>query len=83
MELPNKVTTTEEKIQIAWLISIFVLIFVLIIAISLLYKNIELIKSSPVQYAIDTTPLESCTCTNSNGDSILFSENKLSFILDP
>lgn len=83
MEHPNKVTTTEQKIQIAWLIAIYVIIFIMIIAISLLYKNIELIKSSPVQFAVDTTPLESCTCTTSNGDSIIFAENKIEFILEP
>lgn len=83
MDIPDKKITRQEIIQISFLILTLVFICVMIFAIVILYKNIELIKTSPVQYAVDKTPLKSCSCLNSEGKSILFTENKLSFILDP
>lgn len=59
---------TEEKLkkternQIILLGMIGVLIFLLLIAIIVLVKNVDEIKSDPVEYAIANTPLDSCVC---------------------
>lgn len=64
--------TREEKIQIAILVAIFILIAALIVAIIVLVKNIDLIKQDPVNYALDNTELQSCTCYTSQGIEVFY-----------
>ncbi len=53
---------TKDKIQIAALILITIFIMALIIAIVVLAKNADEIRSDPVQYAIDHDFYDSCSC---------------------
>ncbi len=53
---------TKDKIQIASLLLISIFIVVLIVAIVVLVKNADEIKSNPVQYAIDKDFYDSCSC---------------------
>lgn len=62
----NNNMTKNEKIQIAYLVLISILIITLIVAIFVFVKNAELVKSEPVQYAIDNTDLDWCTCMDEN-----------------
>lgn len=80
--MEHNAITREEKIQIAMLIAIFILIMALIVAIVLFSKNVELIKTNPIQYSIDKTELTSCTCFTETGQSVRFgdAENIFSFI---
>lgn len=61
MEKKHK-TTKSEKIQVALLILIGVFICALIVAIVVFVDNAEEVRSEPVQYAIDNTDLDWCTC---------------------
>lgn len=72
----------EEKMQIAILIAIFILIAALIVAIILFSKNVDLIKSNPIEYSINKSELISCTCYTETGQSVQFGDNDniLSFI---
>ena len=62
----------KDKIQIATLILIAVLIVVLIMAIVILSKNVDEIKSDPVQYSIDNGFYDSCVCSNQQFNRIVF-----------
>jgi len=59
---------TEEKLkkternQIILLGLIAVLIFLLLVAIIILVRNVDEIKSDPIEYAIANTPIDSCVC---------------------
>jgi len=55
---------TKDKIQIASLLLIAIFIVVLIVAIVVLVKNTDEIKSDPVQYAIDNDFYDSCSCSD-------------------
>lgn len=55
---------TKDKIQVAALILLAILIVVLIMAIVVLAKNVEEIKSDPVAYAINNDFYDSCSCYN-------------------
>ena len=55
---------TKDKIQIAGLVIISVLIIVLIMTVVVLVKNVDEIKKDPVQYAIDNDFYDSCSCSN-------------------
>ena len=58
---------TKDKIQIAALVLIGILILVLIMAIVVLAKNADAIKNDPVKYAIDNDFYESCSCSGDSG----------------
>ncbi len=52
----------QEKIQIGILVLIAIFIIVMITVIIILVKNIDEIKSDPVQYSIDKEFYDSCSC---------------------
>ncbi len=66
---------TREKIQIAGLVLIAILIVVLIVAISVLVQNIDEIKSDPVKYAIDNDFYDSCSCSNEDIGQVSYGQN--------
>ena len=66
MENINKMNRSE-KIQIAFLILIAIAISFLIIAIIVIIKNIEEIKSDPFELGIKKTDIESCSCFHEDG----------------
>lgn len=84
MDLPNEdlKMTRAEKIQISFLILTMVLICVLIVAIGVLVKNIDEIKTFPVQYAVDKGLVNSCTCTDLSGNSQYFGNEINRIIID-
>ena len=57
----------SEKKQIIFLILIAIAIATLIVAIIVIVKNIEEIKSDPFEYGITKTEIESCICYNPKG----------------
>ena len=65
---------TKDKIQIASLILIAVLIVVLTMAIVVLAKKAEEIRSNPVQYAIDNDFYNSCYCFGIQGKAVNFNK---------
>lgn len=69
MEHPHseKKLKTSEKTQIILLVFIGILILLLIIAIVVIIKNVDEIRSDPVNYAIRNTPINSCTCYLDSG----------------
>ncbi len=66
---------TREKIQIAGLALIAILIVVLIVAISVLVKSVDEIKSDPVKYAIDNDFYDSCSCSNQDIGQVSYGQN--------
>ncbi len=56
----------QEKLQITILILIAIFIVVLIATLVILVKNVDEIKSDPVQYAVDNGLYDSCSCINEN-----------------
>ena len=61
---------TKDKIQIAALIIIAVLIVALIMAVVVLAKNAEVISKDPVQFAVDNGIYASCTCQSAVGTTV-------------
>ncbi len=74
MEHTNKKMTRQEKIQIGIIITTFVVICVMIIAIITLVKYAEEIRNNPVDYAIEHTNIKSCTCYNGEGLQAFFGQ---------
>ena len=66
MENTNKMNISEKK-QILFLILIAIAIATLIVAIIVIVKNIEEIRSDPFEYGIAKTEIESCMCYNPEG----------------
>lgn len=65
---------TKDKIQIASLILIAIFIVALIVAIVVLVKNADEIRSDPVQYAIDNDFYNSCSCSSDEVGFINFNK---------
>ena len=63
---------TKEKIQIAGLIVILIAVAALIYTTIVIIKRSEEIKMDPVEYAIEHTDIEMCTCVNLNGDRLSY-----------
>ncbi len=66
---------TREKIQITGLALIAILIVVLIVAISVLVKSVDEIKSDPIQYAIDNDFYDSCSCSSLDIGQVSYGQN--------
>lgn len=64
----------KVKKEIAILVLILVLIIVLIVAIMAIVKNADEIRMSPIDYALNKTSLESCTCVDDLGNTYVFGE---------
>jgi len=71
--------TRQEKIQIASLVLTVVVIFFLVIAIVMIVKYSEEIKSNPIEYAIDNSEIVSCVCYNDLGQSASYGEEQKTF----
>jgi len=73
MEHINKITMenkiSKEKIQLVTLIGIYLAIILLLIAIIVLVKNIQEIKSDPISYGIEKHNFNICVCYDMNGNS--------------
>lgn len=84
MDLPNEEVkmTRAEKIQISFLVLTMVLICVMIVAIAVLVKNVDEIKSFPVQYAVDKGLVNSCTCSDASGNTQYFGNEINRIIID-
>ncbi len=68
MEPNDTKITRKEIIQIAFTIVLAITVGVLLFTVIVVIKNIEEIKSDPVNYAIENTPLESCSCFDGEGN---------------
>lgn len=71
-----------EKIQISAMVITIIFICVLIITLGVLVKNIDEIKSFPVQYAVDKGLVNSCTCYDTHGNVEYFGDEVNRFIAD-
>ncbi len=69
MENTNKIKR-NEVIQIIFMILIAIAIACFIIAIIVILKNIEEIKSDPFEFGIKKTGIESCECFHKEGYNI-------------
>ena len=67
---------TKDKIQIAALVIISVLIVVLIMTVVVFAKNVDEIKSNPVQYSIDKDFYSSCSCVEDGVGVIEFNKEE-------
>lgn len=59
-------------IHVVFLVLLAIAIFAIIFAVVTLLKNIEEIKIDPINYAINKTSLESCTCVDQSGQTVFF-----------
>lgn len=62
----------EEKIQLASMIALFIFIALLVFTIVLLVKNINLLKDNPIDYGIQNSNLEICSCSSKTGQLYVF-----------
>lgn len=67
--------TRQEIIQIGIIITTLIVICVMIVAIITLVKYAEEIRDNPIDYAIKTTDINSCTCYNNQGKTAHFGES--------
>ena len=65
-------TKNRSKLHLAFLILLAVALFSILFAIVTLLKNIEVIKTDPINYAINKTSLESCSCIDESGQLVFF-----------
>jgi len=71
MEHTNKMKK-QEKIQLAMVIGIYLSIIILIIAIIVVVKNADAIKSDPIIYGIQKHNYLACSCHDNQGNSFDF-----------
>lgn len=62
----------RSGLHLAFLILLGIAIFAIIFAIVTLLKNIEVIQTDPVSYAINKTSLVSCSCIDESGQTVFF-----------
>jgi len=67
MEFTDKIK--RDRIQIAIMIGIYLAIVLLLVAIIVLVKNIQEIKSDPIPYGIEKKDFAVCTCYDMKGNS--------------
>jgi len=70
MEYNDKIK--KERIQLAMMIGIYLAIIIMIIAIIVLIKNIEEIKTDPIVYGLEKKGYEICSCYDMKGNSYDF-----------
>ncbi len=76
MEHNDKITK-GEKIQIIFIILIAIAIASFIVAIIIIVKNIEEIKSDPIEYGIKKKGIETCSCFHEDGYYINYPGGKI------
>ena len=67
METTHKITR-REKIELTMTILLVIAIATMIVAIIVLVKNVDAIKSNPIDYGIDNSEITMCTCFNQQGE---------------
>ena len=70
MEHTNKIK--QERIQIAMMIGIYLAIIFLLVAIILIWKNIEEIKTDPIVYGLEKQGYTLCSCYDVQGNKFNF-----------
>jgi len=65
----------KDKIQLAMMIGIYLSIILLLLAIIVIVKNVNEIKSDPISYGINQKGFEVCSCYNSAGQSYDYDSN--------
>ena len=68
----------QERIQIAIMFGIYLCIILLLVAIIVMVKNIDEIKSDPIIYGIDKKNFAMCSCYSNDGN--LYNYNSTSQI---
>ena len=59
----------KDKIQLAMMIGIYLSIILLLLAIIVIVKNVNEIKSDPISYGINQKGFEVCSCYKAEGQS--------------
>ena len=59
----------KNKIQLAMMIGIYLSIILLLLAIIVIVKNVNEIKSDPISYGINQKGFEVCSCYKAEGQS--------------
>jgi len=67
MEYNDKVK--RERIQLATMIGVYLAIILLLVAIIVLVKNVQEIKTDPIMYGMEKNDFVICSCYHMNGDS--------------
>ncbi len=60
----------QERIQLAMIIGIYLAIAILLVAIIVMVKNINEIKTDPIPYGIEKKNLLVCSCYDKQGQSV-------------
>ena len=65
MEHPKKIN--REKVQLLMVIGIYLSIILLLIAIIVIVKNVNEIKTDPISYGMEKNNFKLCNCYNEEG----------------
>lgn len=69
MEQIEKDKIRQDRINIAMVIGIYITIALLLVAIIVIVKNIQEIKTDPIVYGVDQKGFALCSCYDMNGIS--------------
>ena len=67
--------TRREKIQLTMVACMVLCIILFVFTIVVLVNNIDAIKNNPIEYAIEKSNLNSCTCSIEGGGYVVYPEN--------
>jgi hypothetical protein len=89
MEHTNEIKQEDKKsrslaINVAFIFSIFLICFIMIIAIIVLIKNVEEIKKDPIIYGMEKVGYDMCGCSGENVEGNIYTladYNELNYVV--